>query len=555
MKRFAFDMIAVLAVFALLFSGGGQALADQSITANTVAPGLVSYQGYVTVNGSPYNGTGYFKFSIINSGGSITYWSNDTNFPPVNYISLPVTNGLFNVLLGSTNTISFSVFSAPDRYLRVWFSTASGGPYTQLTPDRQMVSVPFAMQAENADKLDGLHGASYQARVGGVCEVGSTVKSIDASGNVICVPVEPRLGHTSIILDQSAAYEAAIAIGEDGLPIIAYTKAGSGLKVAACSEPTCTGSVQTTTYVPSDNPSNTSITISPEGNPMIAYWEGNTRTLKYVYCYDNTCSTANIVTVDTGDVGAYAALTVGSDGLPIIAYWDEANVDLKIAHCGNYLCNSGNVLTRLITAGISDGLYPAIAIGVDGMPIISFLNLESTNSLQVYHCGSVTCASAGRNTMMDSGKAGSYSSIAIGTDGFPVISYHDSDEGVLKVAHCQDVECYNPMPTISFLDSQDPPDGAGVLTSIAIGSDGFPVITYMDQTEDQLKLAHCSDVACNASHLQRLGDVGTTIYAGSSTGIAIGTDGMPIIIYTSYVNFSVRVIHCSNTFCTPYVRR
>jgi hypothetical protein len=36
---------------------------------------------------------------------------------------------------------------------------------------------------------------------------------------------------------------------------------------------------------------------------------------------------------------------------------------------------------------------------------------------------------------------GEYSSIIIGSDGLPVISYHDSTNGALKVVHCDDLAC------------------------------------------------------------------------------------------------------------------
>ena len=41
------------------------------------APTVVSYQGQVTVGGAPYDGTGYFKFAIVDAAGTATYWSND----------------------------------------------------------------------------------------------------------------------------------------------------------------------------------------------------------------------------------------------------------------------------------------------------------------------------------------------------------------------------------------------------------------------------------------------------------------------------------------------
>jgi hypothetical protein len=62
-----------------------------------------------------------------------------------------------------TEALDASVFSGTDRYLRVWFSTSAGGPFTQLG-DQRISSVPFALQAQeaaNADTLDGSHASDF----------------------------------------------------------------------------------------------------------------------------------------------------------------------------------------------------------------------------------------------------------------------------------------------------------------------------------------------------------------------------------------------------------
>lgn len=121
------------------------------------APTVVSYQGRVQVSGAPFTGTGYFKFAIVNQAGNITYWSNDgTGGEPTSAVPLSVNNGLFTVLLGDTTLsgmtqpLSVAVFSAPDRYLRVWFRAGSSGAFTLLTPDTRIAAVPYALQAQHA---------------------------------------------------------------------------------------------------------------------------------------------------------------------------------------------------------------------------------------------------------------------------------------------------------------------------------------------------------------------------------------------------------------------
>src|SRR5690606_27905865 len=45
------------------------------------------------------------------------------------------------------------------------------------------------------------------------------------------------------------------------------------------------------------------------------------------------------------------------------------------------------------------------------------------------------------DNIVDSTGAGRYNSMIIGRDGLPLISYHDTQNGDLKVAHCTDLTC------------------------------------------------------------------------------------------------------------------
>jgi hypothetical protein len=130
-------------------------------------PGMLSYQGVVKVDGQPFNGSGYFKFAIVNvaSGNGTNYWANDgtTSGEPSSYVTLSVSNGLFDVYLGDTGIMSqaldSSVFANDPTYLRVWFSQSSGGPFVALDPNQRIVGVGYAM---NSSLLNGQSGDFYR---------------------------------------------------------------------------------------------------------------------------------------------------------------------------------------------------------------------------------------------------------------------------------------------------------------------------------------------------------------------------------------------------------
>jgi hypothetical protein len=86
--------------------------------------------------------------------------------------------------------------------------------------------------------------------------------------------------------------------------------------------------------------SNPAVALGADGMPVIAYHDHTNSDLKLARCRDIDCADADITTVDrAGSVGWHIAIAVGADGLPVISYYDETNGDLKLALCGNPACD------------------------------------------------------------------------------------------------------------------------------------------------------------------------------------------------------------------------
>jgi hypothetical protein len=109
---------------------------------------MFNYQGRVRVQGTAFNGTGYFKFAIVNNAGNVTLWSNDGTSvgggEPVASIAVDVVEGIFNVMIGDPDLgmepINRSIFNHPNQIkLRIWFSDGTHG-FQQLLPDRRIVN-------------------------------------------------------------------------------------------------------------------------------------------------------------------------------------------------------------------------------------------------------------------------------------------------------------------------------------------------------------------------------------------------------------------------------
>jgi N-acetylneuraminic acid mutarotase len=120
-------------------------------------PQIISYQGRVAVGSVNFDGTGLFKFALVNGTGTVTYWSNDgtsvSGAAPSAAVSLPVSKGLYSVLLGDAGVtnmtpIPASVFTNEDVRLRVWFDDGVNGSQL-LAPDQRIAAVGYAMMAGN----------------------------------------------------------------------------------------------------------------------------------------------------------------------------------------------------------------------------------------------------------------------------------------------------------------------------------------------------------------------------------------------------------------------
>ncbi len=150
-----------------------------------------------------------------------------------------------------------------------------------------------------------------------------------------------------------------------------------------------------------------------------------------------------ITSVDTGgDVGWFTSITIGTDSLPVISYYDFTNGDLKVAKCANSACSSGNTITSVDTGG-DVGWFTSITIGTDGLPVISYYDFTN-GDLKVAKCANSACSSGNTITSVDTGgDVGWFTSITIGTDSLPVISYYDHTNSHLKVAKCANSFCLN----------------------------------------------------------------------------------------------------------------
>jgi hypothetical protein len=335
---------------------------------------------------------------------------------------------------------------------------------------------------------------------------------------------------------------ASVAIGVDGLPVIAYRDGGNGdLKVLHCGNEACTGGNQATTV---DSPggasvgTDASIAIGADGLPVVAYKDTTAFDLKILHCGNVACTAGNVATsVETGpaNVGSDTSIAIGLDGLPLVSYVDVTNADLKVLHCGNAACTSGNSAVVADPGPVGADTDTSLAIGADDLPVISFYDADD-GDLAILHCTNASC-SAGTVASPDTEDwVGDFASLAIGTDGLPVVSYRDGTAGGLSVLHCGNAACTSGN-LITPVDLTASP--LGYDTSIAVGAEGFPVVSYFDGATNDLKVLRCGSVDCATGNEALTLDATGSV--GRQTAIVLGADGLPVIAYFDESNGDLKL--------------
>jgi hypothetical protein len=386
--------------------------------------------------------------------------------------------------------------------------------------------------------------------IGGTCPAGQYLRGVAGDGSLICQPILVSVPPVSTTVDDpadSVGTNGSMAISADGLPIISHFNiSAQAVRVTHCGNAACTAGNVTTTVDPSGG--DPSIAVGPDGRPVIAYQHLPTGTLRVIYCGDAACTAGNITAIADAPgsaVGNFSSIAIGADGLPIIGHRDAVAGALRVTHCGDPYCLMLNVSTTVDDPPGDAGYHTSIAIGSDGLPVISHVDLTAV-TVRVTHCGNVTCTAGNTSTAVEPvNYSGAQSPIAIGADGLPVLAHMDSATLALRVTHCGNADCT--LGNVSTI-VDGAPRQVGQSPSMKVGSDGLPVISHYDFAAQGLRITHCGNVTCSS------GNVSVTVddpagSVGTFSSIAIGADGVPIVSHYDVAAIGLRVTKCGTVTC------
>lgn len=246
-----------------------------------------------------------------------------------------------------------------------------------------------------------------------------------------------------------------------------------------------------------DSRAASSVAIAVEGYPRLAYANAATGALRFARCFTFDCSTLTLATFDAA-IGFDSSMAIGADGNPVVAYYDFVLDTLRLAACQNVDCSGVEDLRTIDDPSGDVGQYASMVIDPSGRPVIAYFD-NSSDSLRPAACLEADGANVSIMTVHDAAgrSIGEFVDLALGADGFPVMAYADLPTGILTVAKCLDATC-SASPTIHAVEGAPGGASVGRYTSIAIGTDGNPIISYQDFGNQALKVAKCVDNACAA---------------------------------------------------------
>ena len=340
--------------------------------------------------------------------------------------------------------------------------------------------------------------------------------------------------------DLDAGRRASITVGADGHPLLAHY-GDDGILVTRCDDAGCTSA--STSVIDSDgNPRHAAIAIGADGLPVVSYTirENTDDELRVAHCSDPSCSDVTVTELDDVGSGIRSSIVIGADGLPIVSYQAPGN-DLAVQSCANTTCTSAD--KHVIDNVGAVGRDSVIVLGVDGMPIIAHANNDD-DAILVTRCTERDCAVADTQQVATDGRR---PKIRIGGDGLPVVSYRAASDTESYLLRCTSPDCSGTDPEVEIADP------AGHMPDLLIGTDGLPMLAY-GTSSTGLNVSYCHDASCESHTVIEVEDREVSSSIAHDVTMTLGTNGHPVIAYIENVEDDLRITTCGSRTCTPHFR-
>ncbi|HEC06094.1 MAG TPA: hypothetical protein ENJ12_04550 [Thiolapillus brandeum] len=473
--------------------------------------------------------------------------------------------------------------------IRIQAATPGG-----LTSEGEITSNTGFRFPDNSLQTSAANTAALEQVFGGAgsCPAGSSIRAIDADGNVTCetddvgtsgsniTAVNPGTGLSGggssgdLTLSLETAYQLPQSCANDEIARwdgsqwlcaasasngITGITAGNGLSGGGSSGDV-TLSVNTSAIqarVSSGCPSGQSIRGIHQNGSVVCQADTHATAGEGLTYDGNTLRVATLpkpghtstILDSVGDTGRQPAIIIGLDGLPLISYYNATTQDLYVYHCDDLTCSSGTA-TAIDTTG-SVGQYSSITIGRNGFGLISYYDAGNAD-LKLARCQNRACSSAIVSSLDTAGAVGKWTSITTTGSGYAFISYFDDGNKDLKVLRCNNEACSS--SSVWTIDSNG---SVGEYSSVMRNGRDDAWISYYDRSNGDLKVARCTNMSCSSPLIATVDGSPTSASGGSDedtglwTSITAAADGRPLIAYGKPNPGSAAfVAHCTNFNCS-----
>ena len=138
--------------------------------ATAAVPGRVAYQGLLLdSNGVPVTDSVDIDVAIYDAA------SGGTNLWSESHLGVNVLDGVYSIELGATTPLSGAVLQSGNVFLEITIDAET------LTPRQQLLAVPYALKALEADNLSGMSGEYFVQMLQDVSFDGGNPPNLDPS--------------------------------------------------------------------------------------------------------------------------------------------------------------------------------------------------------------------------------------------------------------------------------------------------------------------------------------------------------------------------------------
>lgn len=208
------------------------------------------------------------------------------------------------------------------------------------------------------------------------------------------------------------------------------------------------------------------------------------------------------------------------------------------------ISSSSWAATEIVDPGLVEGestfgRFNNAVLDSSGNPVAVF---SDPDSVYLVHCNDAVCG-GGDDTARKIASQASSPSVTVDSSDFPVITYFDDSANELELVHCNDTVCRDDNEVTSTLAATG---NSGDFNDIVLDSSGYPIIAFEDGGNDDLRLIHCNDVSCQGGD-----DTGELVdNLTSSVGaisLTLDVSGSPVIAYAG--DFNLKLAHCNDSDC------